>query len=465
MSVPSSVIAAGIGLHQADDHVERRGLAGAVRAEQPDRLAAAHRDRDVPHHRALLVGLADAVRDQAGAAGDHAQVARASAPTAELAEIVHRAACASGPARRLAGFARLGRRAPASAGGVRSPAVAASLGTTSPAPARPAPDSRRAMPVFMFTSASGAVQLVLAARDAHVADDAGDAGIGHVDAAVAGHVSVGGAHRDMAERLDLLELAGRRRSGSPPGLRRSAGGGVLAATCVARRRRRRRLALIGRGVGDQRVGGDAAAVLGHHHGVAARHRHVLLRPVFQRVARRQHLVRRGQLQVVAGHHQHRLVDVVDRVVAPAPDRSGCRCARCPRPPAGRSRCRRCRPRPAPAALRPAARRRGRRASAAARPAPVGLLAVMRDQPVGIDGHVAAHRARVAVRDHLLLVLVPVDAVLRGHRRPGRPCDRSSCCARAGSAGSSGSSSRRGSGAGLRARSFLGRRSAPAWPGR
>ena len=34
---------AGVGPHQADDHVEGRGLAGAVRAEQADRLAAPQR--------------------------------------------------------------------------------------------------------------------------------------------------------------------------------------------------------------------------------------------------------------------------------------------------------------------------------------------------------------------------------------------------------------------------------------
>ena len=41
---------AAIGLDQAGDHVEHRGLAGAVRAEQTDGLAAANIDADTTHH-------------------------------------------------------------------------------------------------------------------------------------------------------------------------------------------------------------------------------------------------------------------------------------------------------------------------------------------------------------------------------------------------------------------------------
>ena len=51
--VPVQADRAGVRADQADDHVEGRGLAGAVRAEQPDRLAAPDGDGDVPHHRAL----------------------------------------------------------------------------------------------------------------------------------------------------------------------------------------------------------------------------------------------------------------------------------------------------------------------------------------------------------------------------------------------------------------------------
>ena len=46
--------------HQADDHVEAGGLAGAVRAEQADHLAARHLQRHVLHDGARLVALAQA---------------------------------------------------------------------------------------------------------------------------------------------------------------------------------------------------------------------------------------------------------------------------------------------------------------------------------------------------------------------------------------------------------------------
>ena len=68
------VDAAGIRLHQADDHVERRGLAGAVRTEQSDGLAAAQFDRHVADDRALSIGLADAARRQPLAAGNDAKL-------------------------------------------------------------------------------------------------------------------------------------------------------------------------------------------------------------------------------------------------------------------------------------------------------------------------------------------------------------------------------------------------------
>src|SRR5439155_5067012 len=41
---------AAIRLDQPGDHVEHRGLAGAVRAQQSDRLAAANIDADAAHH-------------------------------------------------------------------------------------------------------------------------------------------------------------------------------------------------------------------------------------------------------------------------------------------------------------------------------------------------------------------------------------------------------------------------------
>jgi hypothetical protein len=49
--------APGIRRHEADDHVERRGLAGAVRPEQPHDLAAGHAQRQVRDDLARLVGL------------------------------------------------------------------------------------------------------------------------------------------------------------------------------------------------------------------------------------------------------------------------------------------------------------------------------------------------------------------------------------------------------------------------
>ena len=75
-------------------------------------------------------------------------------------------------------------------------------------------------------------------------------------------------------------------------------------------RLRRRL-----GVGNQGVRLDPARILGHHHGVASCDRHVLLRPVFDVVLRCQHVVRRGQLQVVSGQHQHRLINVIDSAIS------------------------------------------------------------------------------------------------------------------------------------------------------
>ena len=48
--------------HHADNHVERRRLAGAVRTEQPDNLALGHADGHVAHNLATAVYLAQLVR-------------------------------------------------------------------------------------------------------------------------------------------------------------------------------------------------------------------------------------------------------------------------------------------------------------------------------------------------------------------------------------------------------------------
>src|SRR6185503_19024647 len=58
------VDAAGVRGHQADDHVEAGGLAGAVRAQQADHLAACHVERHTVHHGARFEALAQALRAQ-----------------------------------------------------------------------------------------------------------------------------------------------------------------------------------------------------------------------------------------------------------------------------------------------------------------------------------------------------------------------------------------------------------------
>src|SRR5688572_5181092 len=50
--------------HQADDHVEAGGLAGAIGSEQADHLAARYLERHVLHYGARLVALAQALRAQ-----------------------------------------------------------------------------------------------------------------------------------------------------------------------------------------------------------------------------------------------------------------------------------------------------------------------------------------------------------------------------------------------------------------
>ena len=50
--------------HQANDHVERRGLAGAIGAEQADHFAAFHMQRDIVHYLTFAVTLLQAADDQ-----------------------------------------------------------------------------------------------------------------------------------------------------------------------------------------------------------------------------------------------------------------------------------------------------------------------------------------------------------------------------------------------------------------
>ena len=53
-----------IGTDQPGDHVEDGGLAGAVRAEQTDRLAATERERHILDDEAALEGAAQAARHE-----------------------------------------------------------------------------------------------------------------------------------------------------------------------------------------------------------------------------------------------------------------------------------------------------------------------------------------------------------------------------------------------------------------
>ena len=46
-----------VGFDQADDHIERRGLAGSVRAQKTHDLTLVHVDRNVVHHGAGFVFL------------------------------------------------------------------------------------------------------------------------------------------------------------------------------------------------------------------------------------------------------------------------------------------------------------------------------------------------------------------------------------------------------------------------
>ena len=54
----------GIGADQPGNHVEDGGLAGAVRSEQADRLAAAERQRYILHHKPPLEGASQPARYQ-----------------------------------------------------------------------------------------------------------------------------------------------------------------------------------------------------------------------------------------------------------------------------------------------------------------------------------------------------------------------------------------------------------------
>ena len=262
----------GVRPDQAHDHVEGGGLAGAVGAEQSHRLATADVDRHVPHHRALLVGLADPVRHEPATAVDHAQ-----------------RFCQGALAPVLPGWDE-------------------SFGTTRPSTRRPgvAGERRDAGPQVDHRLVT--VELVLPAREVNVAGQPRDAGIRNVDALVGADDLGRGPDLDMAERVHPLQLAtgiGQRVGARLGGGGRSGGDRVHRVGGGGRVH----------GVADQHVRGEAAAVLGVDDGVAAADRHVLLRPVLHDVPGGHGLVRRDDVQVPPGHHQHGLVDVVHGMVA------------------------------------------------------------------------------------------------------------------------------------------------------
>ena len=62
-----------LGPDQAGDDVEAGRLAGAVRAQQANRLAALNGNADAAQHRPLLEALAEAVGDETGVVGDQAR--------------------------------------------------------------------------------------------------------------------------------------------------------------------------------------------------------------------------------------------------------------------------------------------------------------------------------------------------------------------------------------------------------
>ena len=183
-----------------------------------------------------------------------------------------------------------------------------------------------------------------------------------------------------------------------------------------------------------------------------------------RVARRHDILRRGQFHRLAGHAPAPPGRCRRSRGRPRPGRWRCRCARGHRPRGGRFRCCRCRP----ARRWPAARAWPRPAwacggSSGLAPGGGGLLAVMRNQPVGRDGHVAAHRARIVMRGYGLRRLVPVDAAQRGDgdRAAMRQVDRLRARPPAGA-----SRRRRAAPATRRPPNGISsRHSAPAWPDR
>ncbi|OIQ68320.1 hypothetical protein GALL_500920 [mine drainage metagenome] len=69
--LPVDVDAPRIRPHQADDHVERRGLARAVGPEQADDFAAAHAETDIAHHLSTGIALLQMLHVELGTGRAH----------------------------------------------------------------------------------------------------------------------------------------------------------------------------------------------------------------------------------------------------------------------------------------------------------------------------------------------------------------------------------------------------------
>jgi hypothetical protein len=78
--VPVEPNRADIGRDEPGDDVEAGGLAGAVGAQEADRLAALDRDRDVAQNRPLLEAFAEVAGDQPSIVGDQPDGAARRAP-------------------------------------------------------------------------------------------------------------------------------------------------------------------------------------------------------------------------------------------------------------------------------------------------------------------------------------------------------------------------------------------------
>ena len=176
---------------------------------------------------------------------------------------------------------------------------------------------------------------------------------------------------------------------------------VAVEEAAGEERRRGGLRIVAR-VGDQSVGGDALGVGGHHDGVASRHRHVFLRPVFQVVLSGDDVIGRSQFQIAPSHHHDGLIEIVGCLIALRPVGRGedvdvaiglnaVDLAPLGRGVTGQARHR---------------RRLGGLGSA--------LFAIPRSQPVSRHCNIAPDRLGVAARDDLLLHLPPFYSVAGGN---------------------------------------------------